>query len=576
MKNTMTEAQYLARLHDIWQKNWPQEAPRAPHYPFGERPLTDYLREWARRTPEKPALIFYGAELSYSELDRQSDRFALWLAAHGARKGDRVAVFLPNCPQFHIVFFGILKLGCVHAPVNPLFKERELIYELNDTEAEIIVSLDQLFPLVETVKSRTKLREVVVTSFADVTPQESTIPVPESVMQPKLDCPGATDLLAALGALPDGCPTVEVGLDDLAALNYTGGTTGMPKGCAHTQRNMLYTAATACTIGGRNSADVSLNFMPVFWIAGEDVAVIFPIFAGYTCVLLARWDPVAFMAAVDRYQVTTTGMLVDNLVEILERPEVGNYDLGSIRRLWVSSFVKKLNVEYRRRWQSLTGSNVVESAWGMTETHTADTFTIGMQEDDFDLKSKPIFVGMPMPGTEFKILDFETRELKPLGEEGEITVRSPSLLKSYWNKPEATAEALRDGWFHTGDIGMIDEQGYLHFLGRRKEMLKVKGMSVFPAEIEALLGQHQSVLGSGVIGVEDAERGQVPVAFVRVRPEDRGLFTEAELTEWCRRNMATYKVPRIHFIDELPLTATGKVKKEELVRLLDDAHNSGV
>ena len=572
----MTEAQYLARLHDIWQKNWPQEAPRAPHYPFGERPLTDYLREWARRTPEKPALIFYGAELSYSELDRQSDRFALWLAAHGARKGDRVAVFLPNCPQFHIVFFGILKLGCVHAPVNPLFKERELIYELNDTEAEIIVSLDQLFPLVETVKSRTKLREVVVTSFADVTPQEPTIPVPESVMQPKLDCPGATDLLAALGALPDGCPTVEVGLDDLAALNYTGGTTGMPKGCAHTQRNMLYTAATACTIGGRNSADVSLNFMPVFWIAGEDVAVIFPIFAGYTCVLLARWDPVAFMAAVDRYQVTTTGMLVDNLVEILERPEVGNYDLGSIRRLWVSSFVKKLNVEYRRRWQSLTGSNVVESAWGMTETHTADTFTIGMQEDDFDLKSKPIFVGMPMPGTEFKILDFETRELKPLGEEGEITVRSPSLLKSYWNKPEATAEALRDGWFHTGDIGMIDEQGYLHFLGRRKEMLKVKGMSVFPAEIEALLGQHQSVLGSGVIGVEDAERGQVPVAFVRVRPEDRGLFTEAELTEWCRRNMATYKVPRIHFIDELPLTATGKVKKEELVRLLDDAHNSGV
>jgi len=576
MKNTMTEAQYLARLHEMWQKNWPQEAPRAPHYPFGERPLTDYLREWARRTPEKPALIFYGAELSYSELDRQSDRFAAWLAAHGARKGDRVAVFLPNCPQFHIVFFGILKLGCVHAPVNPLFKERELIYELNDTEAEIIVSLDQLFPLVETVKSRTKLREVVVTSFADVTPQEPTIPVPESVMQPKLDCPGATDLLAALGALPDGCPTVEVGLDDLAALNYTGGTTGMPKGCAHTQRNMLYTAATACTIGGRNSADVSLNFMPVFWIAGEDVAVIFPIFAGYTCVLLARWDPVAFMAAVDRYQVTTTGMLVDNLVEILERPEVGNYDLGSIRRLGVSSFVKKLNIEYRRRWQALTGGNVVESAWGMTETHTADTFTIGMQDDDFDLRSKPIFVGMPMPGTEFKILDFETRELKPLGEEGEITVRSPSLLKSYWNKPEATAEALRDGWFHTGDIGMIDEQGYLHFLGRRKEMLKVKGMSVFPAEIEALLGQHQSVLGSGVIGVEDAERGQVPVAFVRVRPEDRGLLTEAELIEWCRRNMATYKVPRIHFIDDLPLTATGKVKKEELVRLLDDAHNSGV
>src|SRR5262249_53961963 len=155
-----------------------------------------------------------------------------------------------------------------------------------------------------------------------------------------------------------------------------------------------------------------------------------------------------FMAAVDRYQVTTTGMLVDNLVEILERPEVGNYDLGSIRRVGGSSFFKKLNIEYRRRWQGLTRGQVLGSALGMTETHTADTFTIGMQDDDFDLTSKPIFVGMPMPGTEFKILDFETRELKPLGEEGEITVRSPSLLKSYWNKPEATAEALRDGWFH--------------------------------------------------------------------------------------------------------------------------------
>lgn len=168
------------------------------------------------------------------------------------------------------------------------------------------------------------------------------------------------------------------------------------------------------------------------------------------------------------------------------------------------------------------------------------------------------------------------RQLKPLGEEGEIVVRSPSLLKSYRNKPEAMAEALRDGWFHTGDIGMIDEQGYLHFLGSRKEMLKVKGMSVFPAEIEALLGQHPSVIGSGVIGVEDAERSQATVSFVRIRLEDRGRLTETELTEWCRRNMATYKIPRIRFVDELPLTATGKVKKEELGRLLDDARNSDV
>jgi acyl-CoA synthetase (AMP-forming)/AMP-acid ligase II len=270
------------------------------------------------------------------------------------------------------------------------------------------------------------------------------------------------------------------------------------------------------------------------------------------------------MTAVERYRVTGGGMIVDNLVEILEHPDAAKYDLRSLRGLGVSSFVKKLTLDYRRRWQALAGSNVAESAWGMTETHTADTFTGGMQDDDMDLHARPIFVGLPMPGTEFKILDFETGALKPLGEEGELVVRSPSLLKAYWNKPEETARALRDGWFHTGDIGLIDEQGYLHFLGRRKEMLKVRGMSVFPAEIEALLGKHPAVAGTGVTGRADTERGQVPVAFVRLRPEARGTVTESEIVAWCRANMATYKVPEIRFVDELPLTATGKVKKEEL------------
>ena len=191
------------------------------------------------------------------------------------------------------------------------------------------------------------------------------------------------------------------------------------------------------------------------------------------------------------------------------------------------SFVKKLNADYRRRWKELTGTILAESAWGMTETHTSNTFTTGFQDDDFDLNSQPIFVGLPVPGAEFKITDFETGALMPIGGEGEIRVRTPSLLKSYWNKPEATAEALVDGWLRTGDIGLIDTDGFIHFLGRRKEMLKVKGMSVFPPEIEALLGQHPAVLGSGVVGREDAERGQVPVAYIQLKPEAKGTITPA-------------------------------------------------
>jgi long-chain acyl-CoA synthetase len=310
-----------------------------------------------------------------------------------------------------------------------------------------------------------------------------------------------------------------------------------------------------------------MTFYPLFWIAGENGGLIYPIFGGIPVVLLARWDPIAVLTAIERYKVTNLGMLVDSAVELMDHPRFGEFDLSSLRQTRVSSFVKKLNLDYRRRWKELTGTVMAESAWGMTETHTSDTFTGGMQDDDFDLKQQPIFVGLPVRGTEIKICDFETGEVKPLGEEGEICCRSPSLLKGYWNKPEATAEALRNGWLHSGDIGVLDEQGYLHFLGRRKEMLKVKGMSVFPAEIEALLGQHPAVLGSGVVGVPDPERGQAPVAFVRLQPEARGAITEAELEAWCRRAMAVYKVPRIIFVDTLPLTATGKVKKQELLDL---------
>jgi fatty-acyl-CoA synthase len=207
----------------------------------------------------------------------------------------------------------------------------------------------------------------------------------------------------------------------------------------------------------------------------------------------------------------------------------------------------------------------------MTETHTSDTFTTGFQDDDFDLHAQPVFVGLPVPGTEFKICDFDTGALKPLGVDGEIRVRSPSLLKGYWNKPEATAEALAGGWLRTGDIGLLDEQGFLHFLGRRKEMLKVKGMSVFPPEIEAVLGQHPVVLGSGVVGRVDAQRGEVPVAFVQLKP---GLSAAdvagavQSLIDWCHSRMAAYKLPEIRLVDSLPMTATGKVKKQDLSALL--------
>ncbi|AMM24142.1 AMP-binding protein [Variovorax sp. PAMC 28711] len=557
----------VRELADLQQRHWPAGVPREAVYPFGEIPLSDYLRRWAAQQPDKAAVIFYGATTTYAELDAQSDRCAALLASHGVGNGERVAVMLGNCPQFHIVFFAILKLGAVHVPVNPLFKEQEMLYELNDSGATVLVVLDQLAEMAHKVLPKTGVKTTFFTSFHDALPAQPTLPVPPSILVPRTVPAGMHDLMPAVQAASATPPVFTPDLDAPAALNYTGGTTGMPKGCVHTQRDMIYTAATTCSVANDIGPDeITLNYMSLFWIAGENAGMIFPIFTGSTVVLLARWDPVGAMAAIAHYQITRTAMVVDNAVEIMDHPQLGDYDLNSLQAMRVSSFVKKLNPSFRARWLALTGTVMVEAAWGMTETHTCDTFTTGQQHDNLDLRGQPVFVGLPVPGTVIKICSFQTGETLAVGQEGEIVAHSPSLLKAYWNKPEATAESLKGGWFHTGDIGVFDDRGCLHFLGRAKEMLKVKGMSVFPAEVEALLGQHPDVLGSGVIGQADADKGEIPIAFVRIR--EGSPLTEAALAAWCRDNMASYKLPQIRFVAELPMTATGKVKKHELQALL--------
>ncbi|MGU9980961.1 AMP-binding protein [Phreatobacter sp. HK31-P] len=566
----MDEKTYLAMVSSVQDRRWPKELPRQPQYPFGNGLLTEYLSRWAAIQPDKAAINFYGAVTTFAALDRQSDAFAQLLQSLGVTKGDRVALFMSNCPQFLIAFYGILKLGAVHVPVNPMFKAPELLYELNDTGATVILALDQLHDTVAEVIGTTGLKHVIVTSLAEAAPAQPEIPAPASLAVPKRVPEGTIDLMPALKAFTGRfVPLEPVSSDDIAALNYTGGTTGMPKGCIHTQGDMVYTAATTVPFSlGTTKDSTYLCYLPVFWVAGEVFGVIFPVFAGCTCVLLNRWDPVASMAAIDRYKVTHASFLVDGAVDILDHPDRPKYDLTSLERTGGISFVKKLNPDLRQRWRAVTGSTIREVAWGMTETHTCDTMNYGLDEDDFDLNSQPVFVGFPVPGTAFKICDFETGAFKALGEEGEICIRSPSLFKGYWNRPDANAEVFRNGWFHTGDIGVYDADGLLHFLGRRKEMLKVNGMSVFPGELEAILGQYPGLLGSGVVGRPDEAKGEVPVAFVWLPEEQRDAAGQKAFADWMGSMMSSYKRPELRFVDSLPMTETGKVKKEQLKALL--------
>ena len=563
----MQEIDYLTTLRALQQAAWPSDAPTEPVYPLGEQPLTRYLQHWAKKSPNKTAIHFYGHQLSYAELDDLSNRFAALLYQQGINPGDRVAVFMPNCPQLHIAFYGILKAGAIHAPVSPMAKGMELSYQLNDSGANAIVCFDQLLPVVRDIRAETSLQLVISTSLSELCPAQPPIPVPDLLQAPKLPITDSIDMLPALQTIAPADNLPELNLDDIAALNYTGGTTGLPKGCIHTHGDMLYTCASFLPVAlGLDAERISLNFMPEFWIAGENAGLLYPVFAGTTLVLLARWDALTFMSAVQHYRVKQTGLLVDSASEVLDHPQVSEFDLSSLETTSCVSFIKKLTPEYRQRWRALTGCTLFETSFGMTETHTCDTFTAGLQKDNFDLKSAPTFVGLPVPGTEFKVCDFATGDLLPLGSEGELCVRTPSLLKGYWNKPEASAEALRDGWLHTGDSGVITEQGFIRYLGRRKEMLKVNGMSVFPSELEAMLGQHPDILASAVIGRPDEQRGQMPVAFIICKP---GSNSSAEsLHAWCKSAMAIFKVPEIRLVDTLPMTATGKVKKEKLAALL--------
>ncbi|MFF1911912.1 AMP-binding protein [Streptomyces sp. NPDC058239] len=538
MSRTVVTDEYLSDLRARQTRARAGRQPDSTAHRAGWLTVPGYVRRWAELTPDRAAVVFEGEELTYRQLDSDSGRLAGRLHSLGVRAGDRVGVHLPNSPHFVVAMLAVLRIGAVHVPVNPMFRAAELRHELRDAGPEVVITQEQLLPVLDAIRADTPVREVLLTR----------------------------DWERLLDHAPFG--RIADDLDALAALNYTGGTTGMPKGCEHTQRHMVYTA-TAIQNGmpGADDGLVSLCFLPVFWIAGENLGILAPLVSGGTSVLLPRWDAVTVLEAIGKYRVTTMAGTVENYLELLgllEAADGPRPDLSSLTAPLTVSFIRKLTPALRARWRKAAGQDSVlrEASYGMSETHTSDTNTLGFQDDDHDLLAAPVFCGLPVPGTDFVVVDFTTGEPLPLGERGEIVVRGPSVLTRYWRADEATAAALRDGWLHTGDIGSLDEDGALHYLGRDKDMIKVKGMSVFPTEVENLLAQHPDVMAAAVVAVDDEERGQRPHAYVRAVPGS--TLTAASLHEWAVGAMASYKVPGIELVEAFPMTATGKIRKAEL------------
>ncbi|MGK6308535.1 AMP-binding protein [Variovorax sp. DT-64] len=527
-----------------------------------EQPLHEYLRAHARERGNHPACIWYGHAMSYAELDAASDAFAARLQAIGVEKGDPVVLFLNNCPQYLAAHYGIQKIGAIVCPSGPLNKEHELAYQVNDLSARVIVAASSLLPVVDKVRARSALAHVFVVHYADLLPQAPTLDIPADLgaaqREPRVVPEGCEDFLAVMKS--GACPApVALSMDDVALMTYTSGTTGLPKGAMLSYGNALFKTRAAADCNGVAASDVLLSIAPLYHIAGMLMGVNVPVLTGATSVLLHRFEPRAVLQAIERYRVSWWYSIAPMNVACMQVEGIGGFDLSSLRMNPVTSFGITFTEPLAAQWRGFAKNCVsFEAAYGLSETHTCDTYTPhhaprwGTQ-------------GIAVPGVTIRIIDPDTGADRPVGEIGEIVLTSPGSFKGYWNKPEATAATLRNGWVHTGDMGKLDTDGYLTFIGRFKEMIKVSGYSVFPEEVETILIKHPAVAQAAVIAEPDAEKGEVVKAFIVRKP---GAALEADaLVAWARENMAPYKAPRtVRFIDALPTTGAGKV----LRRLLKD------
>ena len=558
---------------------WPATVAREFIDPDPAAGLNDYLRRWARERPQTTAIHFYGTDISYADLVRSAGAFAGWLLAQGVAQGDRVGVYLGNCPQLTIAMLGILRIGAVYVPINPMFKARELAYELADSGASVLLADPALVGVVEAARAIPSevlagaahervhpTMRVAYTQLGDMllSPPTPPPPFPDAHGGVPSDW---SSIMATSPVAPMRCDR-----EALAALNYTGGTTGMPKGCEHTEGHMVYTALSTLQGQGREpgtvsaqtgKAHVSLGFLPMFWIAGEDMGMLNPLIDGSTVVIMTRWNAESALALIEREKVTWVAAQADNYVEMLDTPRFAKTDTSSLEECVAISFVRKLDCELREQWLTATGVVLHEASYGMTETHTADTFTFGLHINSQDLRAQPTYCGYPVPGTAIVVVD---EDLNPVdvGVPGQILVRSPSVLRAYYKKPEATRNAIVDGWLLTGDAGQFDDYGGLSYLARSKEMIKVNGMSAFPTEIESLMMSHPHIERVAVVPREDADSGQRPVAFVLLRAQVQ--VSAGSIGVWAKEQMATYKVPEIVLVDSMPMTATGKIRKVDLMK----------
>jgi long-chain acyl-CoA synthetase len=557
-----------AYLSKPWLKFYPEGVPENVDVP--EISVPELIDQLADKYAGNTALIFYGKKITYGRLKELIHRFATALADHGVKKGDTVALYLLNCPQYVIAYFAVLKLGAKVTPISPVYTSKEVKHQLEDSEARTVICQDLLYDNVE--RSGVKLDRVILTSIGDYLPALKRwfgksalakayggmhVPSPERVKEA-----GLLSLLELISKYPPEPPQVTIDpAKDIAVLPYTGGTTGLPKAAILTHRNMIALQAQVLSFWPlfEEGKEVGMAFLPFFHIYGQVVVMLGGLALGSTLVLFTTPDVDDILRARERYRASAF-YGVPTMFEYLKEYE--KTDRVNWKRLkLIVCGADTLHESTIDAWEKRTGSKILEG-YGMTET------TAVSHGSPVHRPKKGSF-GIPIPGERAAIIDHDGTDIVPVGEVGELILNGPNIMQGYWKRPETAGEVFveleGEKWLRTGDLASMDEEGYFHFFDRKRDLIKHKGFSVFARHVEEVLHQHPQIKAAGVVGVPDPTVGSVIKAYVVLESEARGKVSEEEIIEFCRKNLAHYKVPKIvEFRGELPKTDVGKVSRREL------------
>jgi len=539
-----------------WHRHYESKVPPTAEYPeFG---LYQFFQAAAEENPDGAATVFFGKKISYRDLDRRVIRFSDGLASLGVRKGDRVALILPNFPGYPIAHFAVARLGAILVPTNPLYVERELEHQLNDAGAETVITLDSLYPTLEKARPRTSVRNVLVMSIADF------LPFPLSILfRLKHKSGFRPDEKSGVHRYRDFVrrsfrqhPGTFVRPDDTAILLYTGGTTGVSKGAELTHANVvinvLQTRKWLWSMEDRK--EMILCVLPFFHSYGMTTGLHLAVAAQSAMLLMPRFELADVAKQIKKFRPTIFCAVPSMYNAIARYPGLGPEDVSCIK-LCVSGGAA-LPAEVQKRFEEKTGGRLVEG-YGLTETSPVATVNPvnGLRKNGT--------IGVPITDTDARIVDIDTRETLPPGEVGELAIWGPQVMKGYWRRPDETAMVLHDGWLLTGDMAVMDEDGFIRIVDRKKDVIISAGMNVYPREIEEVLHQHPKIVEAAVVGASSKVREETVKAYVVV--EKGQELTKAEVLEFCRDKLSKFKIPKqIEFVDALPKSAMGKVLKRRL------------